>query len=103
METQRGMNGSVALRTSGANRTIAWGKAVFLAAGIVILSSPLGWADLPGLRAPLPTEPATWEQFYNRLPGSSTTGPTINDADIQELARGLKYDPGLMYKIFYQI
>jgi len=62
----------------------------------------MGQTLLPGVRAPLPDTPATpgtWREKIGQ--GSSTTGPSINDAEIEELARGLKYDPGLMYKFVH--
>jgi hypothetical protein len=76
---------------SGA-RTV--GRVFFLA----LLVPGLCAADLPGLRAPLLNDPGTLAQFRAHLPGSGTTGPSVNDAEIQELARGLKYDPGIIYK-----
>ncbi len=71
-----------------------------------ILLSPqtqaTGQSLLPGFRAPLLNEPNTPSAFRDKLSqSSSTTGPSIDDAEIQELARGLKYDPGLMYKFVH--
>ncbi len=56
--------------------------------------------QLPGFRAPLLTEPTSPEDF-NNVGGSSSSGPSTSDPEIKSLARGLKYDPGLMYKFVH--
>ena len=70
--------------------------------GVLLAQTAAVQADLPGFRAPLPTTPATPSDFRN---GASLTpngaGASTNDAELQELARGLKYDPGLMYKFVH--
>ncbi|UCF04059.1 MAG: hypothetical protein JSV33_08880 [bacterium] len=59
-------------------------------------------ADLPGFRAPLLDTPATPSNFRSSM-SSTPNGPgaSTSDAEIQQLARGLKYDPGLMYKFVH--
>ncbi|MBM4027006.1 MAG: hypothetical protein FJ280_16625, partial [Planctomycetes bacterium] len=84
------------MKVTRGKSTMRWGAMV-----ISVLVAGLCRADLPGLRAPLPTEPNTLSEFRNRLPGSATTGLAIDDAEIQELARGLRYDPNLMYKFVH--
>jgi hypothetical protein len=68
---------------------------------VTIPSASVRAEDLPGLRAPLLDTPATPSTFRNGLDDTSTGGPSIEDAEIQELARGLKYDPGLIYKFVH--
>jgi hypothetical protein len=54
---------------------------------------------LPGFRAPMLDEPASPDDFVGG--GSSGPGPSTDDPEIKELARALKYDPGLMYKFVH--
>jgi len=94
--------GAAIIETPGKRQNRGTGvKARCVAALVALLLPQVGRADLPALRAPLPSAPATISQFQAHLPGSSTTGPATNDAEIQELARGLRYDPGLMYKFVH--
>ncbi len=58
----------------------------------------VGETVLPGFRAPLMAEPVTPSTFRTTMSATSTGGLSANDAEIQELARGLKYSPSLMYK-----
>jgi hypothetical protein len=50
---------------------------------------------------PQTSTPATPDDFRASWDGSSGNGPAMDDAEIQELARGLKYDSGLMYKFVH--
>jgi hypothetical protein len=61
----------------------------------------LGQSVVPALRAPLPDTPYAPSALRAKMGGSSSAGPDINDAEIEELARGLKYDPGLIYKFVH--
>ena len=61
----------------------------------------IGATMLPGLRAPLLDTPATPAACRIGMSATTTGGLTTNDAEIEELARGLKYDPGLMYKFVH--
>ena len=57
---------------------------------------------LVGFRAPLLSEPASASAFQSKVgQGPSGSGPSTDDPEIQELARGLRYDPGLMYKFVH--
>jgi YD repeat-containing protein len=63
-----------------------------------LASGPL----LPGFRAPLLGEPAPASDFRSKVgQGGSGPGPITSDQEIQELARGLRYNPGLMYKFVH--
>jgi len=68
---------------------------------VVLQGSAIGATVLPGLRAPLLAEPATPSTFRNGMSATSSGGLNTGDAEIVELARGLKYDPGLMYKFVH--
>ena len=101
MKATRGRIEVLGMQQNRRKSATGWTKALYLAVGVALAFPQVCPADLAGLRAPLPTTPATISQFRAHLPGSSTTGPATNDAEIQELARGLKYDPGLMYKFVH--
>lgn len=67
---------------------------------LVLNSGTFAQSTLPGYRAPLldtPGTPAHWQSIIN---GSSSSGPNQSalPPEIAELARGLRYDPGLIYK-----
>jgi RHS repeat-associated protein len=73
-------------------------------AGTVLLPQTrlAGQSLLPGFRAPLLDEPASPSAFRDKVgQGGSGQGPSTSDAEIQELARALRYDPGLMYKFMH--
>jgi len=91
------------------NRSIAaglkssLGRAISLpaVAGLLLLqTAALG--DVPGFRAPQLTTPATASTFRSGA-SSAPNGPGWSSVDdeIKELARGLKYDPGVMYKFVH--
>ena len=102
MRTSRGRIEVVRTDRASVQHLVGWAKMLGVVAGIVVVVSGLCWADLPGLRAPLPTTPATISQFRAHLQSySNTIGPDANDAEIQELARGLHYDPNVMYKFVH--
>ncbi|MFC1636012.1 DUF6531 domain-containing protein, partial [Planctomycetota bacterium] len=67
----------------------------------VLLVQTIALANLPGFRAPLLDTPAPPSQFQSLLPSSPGSGYSTSDAEIEELARALKYDPGLMYKFVH--
>jgi hypothetical protein len=69
----------------------------------MVLMPGSAWAQvLPAFRSPMIETPATIASYWARLnQGTGTQGPSTSDADIAELARGLKYDPGLMYKFVH--
>ncbi|MBC8218825.1 MAG: hypothetical protein H8E73_10205, partial [Planctomycetes bacterium] len=73
-----------------------------LALGVVLLFQTALFGDVPGFRAPLLDTPATPSTFRS---GASSTpngaGWSSVDAEIEALAQGLKYDPGLMYKFVH--
>jgi len=57
---------------------------------------------LPALNAPLLYQPVAPSVFQEKVgQGSSGQGPSTSDPEIQELARALRYDPGLMYKFVH--
>ena len=73
-------------------------RGMWLLALACVLTMPqltaVGETMLPGLRAPLLDTPATPATFRSGTSATTTGGLTTNDAEIQELARGLKFDPG---------
>ena len=93
------------VRVRGDERTS--GRALVGALCLAVLAATLlpAFASaqvLPGFRAPMLDTPATIASYWARLnQGTNTQGPSTSDADIAELARGLKYDPALMYKFVH--
>lgn len=77
-------------------------RALWLLAVACVLLVPQirasGETVLPGFRAPLLAEPVVPSTFRNNMSATSTGGLSTSDAEIQELARGLKYSPSLMNK-----
>jgi hypothetical protein len=85
---------------------IGWLKAVcptvFLAALPMTPARVVGQTLLPGLRAPLLETPPLPSVLRNEMTlDPNSAGPNIDDAELQELARGLKYEPGLMYEFVH--
>ncbi|MDI6451757.1 RHS repeat-associated core domain-containing protein [Anaerobaca lacustris] len=80
-----------------------WGIWLLLFVGILLAAQmqAVGQTVLPGLRAPLLDTPATPSAFRSGMSGTSSGGLDATDAEIVELARSLKYDPGLMYKFVH--
>ena len=106
MKTESGSVAAVQTDDSGRNWVRGWAPATCLAVCASILLVPqarvAGQSLLPGFRAPLLDTPATPSTLRSGLgQGPSSAGPDVHDAEIQELARGLKYDPGLMYKFVH--
>ena len=63
------------------------------------LTLPTAQAELPGFKAPMPDTPALPSVFQNLVDTTSTGANQSAVADeIEELARGLRYNPGLLYK-----
>ena len=68
----------------------------------MLMQAPASAQVLPGFRSPMIETPATIASYWARLnQGTGTQGPSTTDAEIVELARGLKYDPGLIYKFVH--
>jgi YD repeat-containing protein len=74
-------------------------------AEVKVFAPATGDSQLVGFQAPLLSESelASPDDFYNLVLQGSTSGPgpSIVDPEIKELARGLRYDPGLMYKFVH--
>jgi len=100
-EVLRGVAGVVAHRSVGAHL----GQRAWLPVSVcLLLVLPMAVPAatvLPGYRAPLVAEPANRSDFLNGMSATATGGPSTEDDEIEELARGLKYDPGLMYKFVH--
>jgi len=92
------------VRTTTQNLMGAFARRVFLAifAGVLLVQTASLADDLPGFRAPQLTTPATPSDFRSGA-SSDPNRPAWSsvDAEIEELARGLKYSPGLMYKFVH--
>ena len=100
-ENIRGAEGTTARQTTGKQLAVRIVPVTLVCLLLVLQVAAQAVTVLPGYRAPLVAEPATPSTFRTGMSSANPGGPRTDDPEITELARGLKYDPGLMYKFVH--